>query len=72
MDILEVDYYEYQDANGSPLKDELIHEYVRFYFEILTCQTCCCSACGSNIAVHIKQFCSTTVRFSLRTNRYVA
>jgi len=31
MDALESDYIEYQDANRLRLKNELIHEYVRFH-----------------------------------------
>jgi len=32
-DVLETDYYAYQDASGPPLEDELIYEYVRFYLK---------------------------------------
>jgi len=33
MDVLEADYFEYQDANGLPLENALIHEYVQFHLK---------------------------------------
>jgi len=33
IDVSERYYYEYQEANGPPLEDELIHEYVELYLK---------------------------------------
>jgi len=33
INVLEEYYYEYQEANGPPLEDELIHEYVQLYLK---------------------------------------
>jgi len=55
MNVLEADYYEYQDANGLRLENALIHEYVQFHLKkISTFQTRCRSSFGWNIEIYAK------------------
>jgi len=39
--VLEGYYYEYQEASGPPLEDELLHEYVKLYLKNIDISKCC-------------------------------